>query len=125
MARNNNHHEFAVIGMGRFGGSVARELTERGYSVLGIDRDANVVQRSSEHITRAIALDATNDDALRAVDITSFDTVVVAFGNDFEANLLVTSSLKTMGVRRVIAKALTKRQRAILERLGADQVVLP
>jgi trk system potassium uptake protein TrkA len=125
MARHHQDHEFAVIGLGRFGGSLALELTTFGFSVLGIDHDPEVVQGISEDIARAVSLDATDEDALQAVDITAFDTVVVAIGTDFEANLLVASALKALGVRRVIAKAVTQRQRAILERIGVDQVVLP
>ncbi len=125
MTRPNHTHEFAVIGLGRFGGSLAHALSTLGFEVLGIDRDPEVVQRISDDITRAVSLDATDEDALQAVDITAFDTVVVAIGTDFEANLLVASALKALGVRRVIAKAVTQRQRTILERVGVDQVVLP
>jgi len=125
MARHNHDHDFAVIGLGRFGGSLALELAANGFSVLGVDRDPQVVQGLSEDIASAVSLDATDEDALQAIDITGFDTVVVAIGTDFEANLLVASALKTLGVRRVIAKAVTQRQRAILERIGVDQVVLP
>lgn len=125
MTPHNHDHEFAVIGLGRFGESLALELEGRGFAVLGIDQDPEVIQHIADDIARAVVLDATDEDALQAVDITSFDTVVVAIGTDFEANLMVASALKALGVRRVIAKAVTQRQRVILERLGVDQVVLP
>lgn len=125
MARHNGRPEFAVIGLGRFGSSLALTLSGRGYSVLGIDRDRTIVQRISEQCTQAVALDATDEAALREVDIGVYDTVVVAIGANFEANLLTTVSLKTIGVRRVISKALTEQQRTILLRIGADRVVLP
>ncbi len=125
MPRRNGKKEFAVIGLGRFGTSLVLTLVSRGYNVLGIDRDPDLVQRLSDHCTQVVALDATDEEALRAVDITSFDTVVVAIGSNFEANLMTTVALKSLGVRTVVCKALTERQRTILERIGADRVVLP
>ena len=120
-----HHHEFAVIGLGRFGTSMALTLIEEGFNVLGIDRDRALVQRMADRVTRAVALDTTDEQALRAVDITSFDTVIVAIGTDFESNLLTTVGLKNLGVKTVICKAMTERQRKILLLVGADQVVLP
>ncbi len=125
MPRRNAKPEFAVIGLGRFGSSLAQALTDRGYHVLGIDQDRNIVQAIADEITQAVALDATDEDALKAVDIRSFDTVIVAIGADFEANLLTTLALKALGVRRVICKALSQRHRTALLAVGADQVVLP
>lgn len=108
MARN-HHHEFAVIGLGRFGASLALTLMQRGFNVLGIDRDPEIVQRLADQITQTVALDATGEDALRAVGIASFDTVVVAIGSNFESNLLATVALKAIGVKQVFCKALTER----------------
>jgi trk system potassium uptake protein TrkA len=123
--RNGKQREFAVIGLGRFGTSLATTLVARGHYVLGIDRDAGVVQRVADQMTRAVALDATDENALHAVDITSFETVVVAIGNNFECNLMTTVALKALDVRNVVCKALTQRQHDILLRVGADHVVLP
>ncbi|MCX7792118.1 MAG: TrkA family potassium uptake protein [Chloroflexaceae bacterium] len=125
MARRNGSQEFAVIGLGRFGSAVALNLIERGYTGLGIDRDPEIVQKLADRITQIVALDSTNEDALRAVDITSFETVVVAIGTHFENNLMTTVTLKSMGVNRVVCKAVSERQQQILLRVGADQVVLP
>ena len=125
MARKLSRLEFAVIGLGRFGRSVALSLIERGHTVLGIDRDPNIVQQLADQMTQVVALDSSNEDALRAVDIMSFDTVVVAIGSQFEANLMTTVALKSLGVKRVVCKALNERQKYILTRVGADMVVLP
>ena len=125
MARKNGKPEFAIVGLGRFGRSVALTLAERGYSVLGIDQDTQIVQHLADQLTQVVALDATNEDALRAMDISSFDTVVVAIGSDFESNLLTTVALKNLGVNHVVCKALNQQQRTILLRVGADRVVLP
>ncbi len=126
MLRKKHHtQEFAVIGLGRFGRSVAHHLESHGYTVLGIDLSPQIVQSFTNQVTQAVTLDSTNEEALRAVDITSFDTVVVAIGTDFEANLLTTVALKNLGVRRVITKALNRRQEEILRRVGADRVIRP
>jgi trk system potassium uptake protein TrkA len=117
--------EFAIIGLGRFGASLARALIENGNNVLGVDNDAQLVQRISGELTHAAILDATDESALLEIDITSFDTVIVAIGADFESNLLATVALKNLGVPYVISKAVTRRQREILLRVGADRVVQP
>lgn len=125
MAKRDHSHEYAVIGLGRFGSSLARELTSRGATVLGMDRDAELVQKYADEISETATLDSTDEAALRELDVTSYKTVIVAIGNNFEANLITTSMLKQFGVPNVIAKAQTKRQRDILLRLGANKVVLP
>ncbi len=125
MARRNSKPDIAVIGLGRFGSSLALTLAASGCKVLGIDRDQTIVQHLADDLTQTVALDATDENALRAIDITAFDTVVVAIGADFESDLMATVALKSLGVRRVICKALTERQKSILLKVGADQVVLP
>lgn len=117
--------EYAVIGLGRFGASLARALMESGNSVLGVDIDAQLVQRISDELTHAAILDATDEEALLEIDIPSFETVIVAIGADFESNLLATVALKNLGVSHVISKVVTSRQREILLRVGADRVVQP
>ena len=124
ISRKDRQNEFAVIGLGRFGGSLARRLESMGHIVLGIDRDMARVQEISDEITSAVTLDATNDDALEEVDISSFGTVVVGIGDNFEDNALVTAYLKNRGIPRVIALAQTSRHRDLLLRVGADQVIL-
>ena len=125
MSRRNRELDVAVIGLGRFGSSLAVTLTTHGYIVLGIDRDPQLVQDISGEIAHAAALDATDEAALREVEITAFDTVVVAIGSNFESNLLATVALKHLGIRQIICKALSSRQREILLKVGADRVVQP
>lgn len=125
MAKKNHQHEYAIIGLGRFGTSLALRLEALGHSVMAIDENPVLVQSIADHVTHAAALDATNEEALRVADMASFDTVVVAIGTNFEANLLTTASLKNLGVKKVICKTQTKRQRDILLRVGADQVIQP
>lgn len=125
MPGGKHKQEFAVIGLGRFGTSLALTLVQRGFSVLGIDRDTEIVQSLADQITQVVALDSTNEDALREIDITSFDTVVVAIGSNFECNVMTTVALKTIGVRKIVCKATSHRQRTILLKVGADHVILP
>ena len=122
---NKGEEEFAIIGLGRFGLSAGLALVQRGCHVLGIDSDTVLVQRYADELTYTVALDATDEQALRAAEITSFDTVIVAIGTNFEASVLTTVTLKGMGVRRVICKALTNQQAEVLRRVGADRVILP
>ncbi len=117
--------EFAIIGLGRFGGSLARRLESLGHTVMGIDIDPHQVKGVSDEITEAVILDATDEDALRQVDITAFQTVVVSISSNFEANALITSTLKSLGIPHVIAQSNSERHREILLRIGADRVILP
>ena len=114
-----------MIGLGRFGASAARALVEDGHHVLGIDTDRDLVQEYANQLTQTMLIDATSEDALRELEIESYDAVIVAIGQNFESNVLITASLKQLGARNVICKALTARQSDILHRIGADRVVLP
>jgi trk system potassium uptake protein TrkA len=117
--------EIAIIGLGRFGGSLARRLEALEHPVLGIDIDPRLVKEIGDEITEAVILDATDEDALGQVDITAFQTVVVTIADNFEANALITSTLKQLGIPQVITVSNTLRHREILLRIGADRVILP
>jgi trk/ktr system potassium uptake protein len=117
--------EIAVIGLGSFGGSLARRLEILGHPVLGIDNEPRLVKEIADEITEAVVLDATDEESLQQVDITAFHTVVVAISDNFEANALITSTLKKMGIPQVISESNTRRHREILLRIGADRVILP
>lgn len=125
MARKANKREFAVIGLGRFGSAVARSLLGRGHPVLGIDRSREVVQPLADELTEALILNATDEEALRSVDIALYDAVVVAINDDFEDELLTTLTLKKLGVKRVVGVASDERQKTILLKVGVDEVVMP
>ena len=118
-------NEFIVVGLGRFGTSLAMTLDAFDHDVLAIDSDIKRVQQLSNVLPHVIQLDATNIDALREVGAEAFDTGVVCIGTDFEANILATVNLRRLGVRRVVSKATTVTQQDILERVGADETVLP
>jgi trk system potassium uptake protein len=121
----NKDKEFAIIGLSRFGSSLARRLETLGHPVFGIDIEPRKVKDIADEITEAVILDATDEDALRQVDITAFQTVVVAVSRNFEANALITSTLKKLRIPHVISQSNTDRHREILLRIGADRVILP
>jgi len=117
--------QFAVIGLGRFGFSVARALARMGYEVLAMDSDEDKINNIVDDVTHAIQLDAMDEHALKAVGIRNFDVVIVAIGQDVQSNILVTVMLKEMGVKQVVAKAVTELHGKVLEKVGADKVVFP
>jgi trk system potassium uptake protein TrkA len=96
-----------------------------GHPVLGIDLDPRVVKEIADEITEAVILDATDEDALREVDISVYSVVIVAISRDFEASALITSTLKKLGIPQVICESNTDRHREILLRIDADRVILP
>jgi trk system potassium uptake protein TrkA len=117
--------DFAVVGLGRFGSSICRTLRGLGYDVLGIDSDMARVQAMRPLVTDAVQLDATDPEALRSVNIISYEAVVVAIGVDLESSILATLVLKELGVRRVLAKAGNAAQQRVLSKVGADIVMFP
>ncbi|MFH1645147.1 MAG: TrkA family potassium uptake protein [Candidatus Omnitrophota bacterium] len=116
--------QFAVIGLGRFGSSVATTLSEKGCQVLAIDIDDAIVQDYSEITTHAVCVDATDAKALKAVGIETIDVAVVSVG-DIEASILITLILKEIGVKEVISKSRSQQQAKVLERIGVNRVVFP
>ena len=115
----------AVIGLGRFGSSLARELARGGYEVLGVDSDPRRVQSLADDLTHAAVADSTDEVALRQLDVPDFDRAVVAIGSNLEASILTTSLLVDLAIPVIWAKALNHQQGRILERVGAHHVVLP
>ncbi|MCJ7512916.1 MAG: TrkA family potassium uptake protein [Anaerolineales bacterium] len=118
--------EYAVIGLGRFGRTLALRLSALGMTVMGIDIDPKKATRIADSLSASLVFDASLEDGLREADIESFDTVVVALGGDhFEAAALATISLARIGIRRIICLANSKRQEEILLAIGAHRVLNP
>lgn len=117
--------QFAVIGLGRFGSSVARTLHEMGYQVLAIDADEERVRSLIDHSTRCVVADTTDENALRSLGIRNFDVVIVGIGGDIQASILATLLLKEMGVGYVVVKAQNELHGKVLYKIGADKVVFP
>jgi trk system potassium uptake protein len=117
---------FLIIGLGRFGISLARTLTKEGHSVLGIDSDENVIQKFSFEIDNVMKLDATDSEVLDSLGIADFEAVVISIGEKYIQNsILATLLAKEKGAKKIIAKAGTKVQGKVLSKVGADLVVFP
>lgn len=117
--------QFAVIGLGKFGTSVARTLTKMGHEVLAIDIDPDKVQHLADDVTHAVQADATDEEALRALGIRNVDVAVVTVGQDIRSSILTCMILKEIGVAYVVAKATDELHGKLLEKLGVDRVVYP
>lgn len=117
--------QIAVIGLGRFGFHVAETLIKLGHEVLAIDRDEEQVARAGEFATYAVQCDATDERALRAVSTQNVDMAVVSIGENIEASILVVTTLRELGIKRVIAKAVTPLHGKILENMGVTEVIYP
>lgn len=120
-----NRKQFAVIGLGRFGVSVARTLYTMGYEVLAIDKDEEIIQSISDAVTHAVQADATDEVALRSIGLRNFDVAVVAIGADIQSSILITLLCKEMGIPYVVAKAQNDLHAKVLYKIGADRVVFP
>ncbi|MCH0565207.1 MULTISPECIES: TrkA family potassium uptake protein [unclassified Streptomyces] len=123
--RGTGDQRVAVIGLGRFGYSLANELMHRGWDVLGLDTDTRLVQKYSDTLTHTAVADCTDGEALRQLGVHEFTSAVVAIGTDVEASILVSSNLLEAEVPNIWAKAVSRQHGQILERLGVHHVVLP
>ncbi len=117
--------QIVVIGLGLFGSTIAREATAIGHEVLGIDKDERRIEALKDEVAHAVRADALELRVLEQLGVKSFHTAIVAIGADELANIMITMSLMTMGVRNVVSRANTELHAAILERLGVSRVVLP
>lgn len=117
--------QYAVIGLGRFGLSIATKLFEAGQEVLGVDVNEERVEESHPYVTHAIIADTTDENAVKSIGLRNFDAVIVAIGNDIQASIMTVLILKELGVPKIIAKALNKLHGQVLKKMGADWVVFP
>lgn len=115
--------QVAVIGLGKFGSTVARELTERGAHVIAVDENSERVEDIKEAVTYAVVVDSVDENALRAVGIQNVDVAVVCIGEDVEANLLTTLLLRKIGVKKIWARAINPLQQEILAMIEVDEVI--
>ena len=117
--------QFAVIGLGRFGYSIAKTLAELGCEIIAIDKDEERVRKISDFVTHAVQLEAMDEKSIRSVGIQNVDVAVVSIGENIEASILVVMILKEMGIKNIIAKAVTRMHGKVLENLGVNRVVYP
>jgi trk system potassium uptake protein TrkA len=118
-------NQFVVIGLGGFGGSVAKTLAGLGYEVLAVDTDETTVQEFSNYVTHVVQADATNENALKALGVRNFDVAIISIGENIQASILATVLLKEMGIKTVITKAESEIHGKVLEKIGATRVIFP
>ena len=116
---------YIVIGLGRFGSYVARQLYSLGCEVLAMDVRPELVQQISNDVTHAVVGDAQDKEVLKALGVRNLDCAVLAIGDDLAASVLCTMNLKELGVPYLVCKAHDEVHQNVLEKLGADQVVIP
>ncbi len=121
----NKKRSFAVIGLGRFGSRVARELIAYGNNVIGIDVDERLVTPIADELTEAVIADARDEVALREAGVASFDAAIVAIGSNLEASVLCYMNLQKLGLQQITVKVFDVRHARILEALGAQDIVIP
>ncbi|MFD2610854.1 potassium channel family protein [Paenibacillus gansuensis] len=118
-------NSFVIIGLGRFGTSLARELVIQGYEVLGIDRDEEIVDALSDILTHAVVADATDEEVLRSLGVRNFDCGVVSIGDDIQSSIMAAILMKDLGMKKVVAKAQSELHGRVLEKIGVDRVIYP
>ncbi len=116
--------KFAVIGLGSFGYSIAVKLAEYGAEVLAVDMNEKLIEEIRNDVSAAVAFDSTDERMLKAHGLAGMDLVIVAIGEDFGANVLVTKILKDLGLR-VHSRATSEREQRILRAVGADRIYTP
>lgn len=116
---------FVVLGIGRFGSSLARTLYKLGHEVLAVDDKEDVVQDIADDVTHAVVGDCVDEHTLRSLGVRNFDVAVVAIGGDLQSSILATVVLKDIGVKYIVAKAQSELHAKVLKSVGADKVVFP
>ncbi|UOQ93021.1 TrkA family potassium uptake protein [Halobacillus shinanisalinarum] len=117
--------EYAVVGLGRFGGSICRELNKEGMEVLALDMDEDKVNEYRDIAAHAVIADSTDESVLKELGLSNFDHVIVAIGDNILASILTTVILKELGIKSVTVKAQNDYHEKILRKIGADHVVHP
>lgn len=117
--------QFIVIGLGRFGTSVAETLYSLGNDVLAVDVDEEVIQDISEKVTHAVQVDANDEQSLRALGVGNFDVAIISIGSDIQASILSTLLVKELGVKHIITKANNALHAKVLYKIGANRVIFP
>ena len=116
---------FIVLGLGRFGISFAKTITELGHEVLGADADSEIVRRHANELTHIVEADITSEDFLKSVDVQNFDAVIVAVSSSLQVSIMATLVAKEIGAKYIIAKAQNDFHSKLLYKIGADVVILP
>ncbi|NLD87746.1 MAG: TrkA family potassium uptake protein [Clostridiales bacterium] len=114
-----------VIGLGRFGLSLAEELCRHGVEVMGVDQDGEIVKHAVNTLTHAVVANGAEEDVLKALGVADFDCVVVGMADEINDNMLMTIMLKELGAKFVVVKAQSALHMKVLKKLGADMIIRP
>ena len=114
-----------IVGLGKYGTSVAKKLSDSGIEVLAIDLNMKTVEKISQYVTKAVCLDVTSSEAWEKLPIKDFEIGIVCFGENLTASILSCMALREAGVKHIIAKAGDKFYKKVLEKLDIDEVVFP
>jgi len=117
--------QFAVIGCGRFGASVAKSIYSLGYDVMAVDKSMEIIQAIKDDVTYAVQADINNELVLKELGLNNYDTVVIGVGIDMEASILAAITAKEVGVRYLVAKAQNDLHAKVLKKIGVDRVIFP
>ena len=116
---------YVVVGLGRFGSEVARQLHALGCEVLAMDLKSELVQEIANDVTHAVVSDGQDKEVLKALGVRDFDCAIIAIGDDLAASVLATMNMKELGIKHIVCKAHDDTHRRVLQKLGADRVVIP
>ncbi|MBU0599680.1 MAG: TrkA family potassium uptake protein [bacterium] len=117
--------QFAVIGLGQFGMSVAKTLATEGGDIIAIDISEEKVKEASEFVSHAVAIDATDEKALRMIGISEVDVAIISVGQDIQASILIVLVLREMGIKMIVAKAVNELHGKALEKIGVSKTIYP
>lgn len=117
--------QVVIVGLGQYGTSVARKLSDEGIEVLAIDNDLKVINRVSEYVTKAVCMDVTSEEGWKSLPLKNFDIGVVCFGENLSASILSCLALQEAGVKYIIAKAGDRMHELVLQKLNVDEIVSP
>jgi len=120
-----SNKQYVVIGLGRFGSSVAQTLYSLGNDVLVIDKNEDLVQDISDSVTHAVQMDATDESALRTLGLRNFDVAIITIGANIQSSIMATLLVKELGIKYIVAKANNDLHAKVLTKIGADRVILP
>ena len=117
--------QIAIIGLGKFGMTIAKQLSDFNCDVLAIDSDENLVEEAVPFVTKAVQINALEADALEACGIKGFDIAIIGIGDNIESSLMVALSLKDLGIPKIVAKARDEKHAKLLEMIGVTRIVQP
>ncbi len=116
---------FVIIGLGRFGMALSKELSRIGHEVLAIDYDPALISEVADYVTHAVEADAKNEMALKEIGLSNFDVAVISIGSDLEASIIATLTCKELGIKTIIAKATSESHGKVLSKIGASKIIFP